>query len=91
VLSDGAVLLSGGRYPRVGTGIFLWLNADGSGKTWEKIDLEAHHNRHAAKEDFIVNTSCYTTLLALDEKNLLCIYDRWSPDFRAWVVRIQIE
>lgn len=85
VLPDGMVVLSGGR-----PGLFLWLNADGTGKTWDKIDIQAHHNRFAPEEK-ITQTSCYTRVIALDKQNLLYIYDRTAPDYRVWVVRIHIE
>lgn len=39
VIRDGMVVLSGGR-----PGIYLWLNADGTGANWQPIDLAAHHN-----------------------------------------------
>ena len=35
----GTVALAGGR-----PGLYLWLNADGSGRTWQTIDMQAHHN-----------------------------------------------
>jgi hypothetical protein len=39
VLPSGIVALSGGR-----SGIFVWLNADGSGRDWQAVDMVAHHN-----------------------------------------------
>jgi hypothetical protein len=100
VLTDGALALSGGR-----PGIFLYLNAAGDAKTWEKIDLLAHHNATVPTGEKINgpgNTSSYTEVVALDERNLLVIYDRiphsWSaiPDGSqetnsVWVVRISLE
>lgn len=99
VLKDGTVCLSGGR-----PGVFLWLNLDGSGKQWQKVDLQTHHNACQPKETIVKanNSSSYTEVVALDEKHLLCIYDRiphgWSPipkDSAAtnsvWVVRITLD
>ena len=88
-LPDGSLLLSGGR-----PGLYLWLNADGSGKDWERIDILAHHNSHTLAEERIVTTDCYTRIVALGEKDFLYIYDRTernTPDYRVWVVRVHVE
>ena len=103
-LTDGSVWLTTGR-----PGIFLWLNADGAGDEWESIDLMAHHN--ACCDEQIVTganadewsknrSSCYTEIIALDDRSLLCIYDRiansWFPipddmddTNSVWVMRIE--
>lgn len=100
VLKDGAIALSGGR-----PGIFLYLNAAGDAKTWEKVDLMAHHNATVPTKETIVavgNTSAYTEVVALDDKNLLVIYDRIPHSWNAipndsketnsvWVVRVTLE
>lgn len=99
VMKDGTVALSGGR-----PGIFLWLNADKTGKEWQKLDLVAHHNEQRP-EDAIKEagqTSAYTEVIALDDQHLLVIYDRipsgWNPipessteTNSVWVVRIKVQ
>lgn len=99
VLPDGAVALSGGRH-----GLYLWLNADGTGRDWERIDIQAHHNTCLPDERIVKwnDTSSYTEIVALDAHTLLYIYDRipngWYPipaDSRetnsVWVVRVSLE
>jgi hypothetical protein len=92
----GVVALSGGR-----PGIFVWVNADGTGKDWQEVDVAAHHNACCPKET-IGSTTSYTEIIALDERHLLLIYDRipggWggipkdSPESNsAWVVRVEIS
>ncbi|NLY00217.1 MAG: hypothetical protein GXY83_29315, partial [Rhodopirellula sp.] len=98
-LPDGFVALSGGR-----PGLFLWLNADGTAATWQRVDLLANHNTHRPDEPISGpgNTSSYTEVVALDDVHLLCIYDRipngWkaiaadSPETNSvWVVRVTLE
>jgi hypothetical protein len=86
VLEGGEVVLTGGR-----PGVFMWINADGSGKTWQTIDLGAHHNANWPKE--LVNevgsggpgrrTTSYTEVVSLGGGELIVIYDRvgngWKP------------
>jgi hypothetical protein len=99
VMDDGMVVLSGGR-----PGLYLWFNADGTGKDWERVDFQPNHNVScpADRIEAAGNTSSYTEVVALDEKHLLCIYDRtaygWniippdSPETNSvWVIRIMIE
>ncbi len=79
VRKDGSVVLSGGR-----PGLNLWINADGSGLTWERLDLRAHHN--ACLPDEAIQTvetletgemtTGYTEVAILDDTHLLVIYDR---------------
>ena len=78
VMKDGTVALSGGR-----PGLFLWINADGTGRSWQEVDVRRHHN--ARDDEKIVrhdHTSSYTEVVALDARHLLYIYDRiprgWS-------------
>ena len=97
VLNDGTVALSGGR-----PGLALWFNTDGTGKGWQKIDTQAHHNACRPRAP-VRQTSSYTELVALDDTHLLYIYDSvphgWSPipesatsDYNSvWVVRITVE
>lgn len=97
-LGGGMLALSGGR-----PGLFLWLNADGDGKTWQSIDMMAHHNACHSGEFITPNTTtAYTEIVALDEHTLLYMYDRvpnsWAaiPDEMddansVWVLRAQVE
>lgn len=100
ILDDGTLALSGGR-----TGIFLWLNADGSGKSWEQIDLVANHNQFCSEQmapQEWGGTSAYTEVVTLDGSNVLVAYDRvpngWqaipedSPETNSvWVVRATLQ
>lgn len=96
VMKDGTVALSGGR-----PGIFVWINGDGTGKDWQAVDVQAHHNTCIPAEQ-IGGTSSYTELIPLDEHHLLAIYDRiphgWSriPETSretnsVWVVRVGLS
>jgi hypothetical protein len=99
VLSDGMVVLSGGR-----PGLFAWFNRDGTGTNWVGVDLKTHHNNTTPREQMgpLERTSSYSELVALDDTHLLCIYDRiphgWhaipteSRDMNSvWVVRLAVE
>jgi hypothetical protein len=97
VLKDGTVVLSGGR-----PSIYLWFGRDGTGKDWQRVDLEPHHDACHPKEPVRNATSSYTEVVAVGDRELLCIYDRipkgWhaipkdSPDTNSnWVVRITVE
>jgi hypothetical protein len=99
VLPDGALVLSGGR-----PGLFVWVNLDGTGKDWQKVDVQAHHNARVPKEtiDKSDRTSSYTEVVALDDTHLLLIYDRIPHGWGAipkesaetnsvWVVRLALE
>jgi hypothetical protein len=97
VLKDGTVVLSGGR-----PSIYLWFNPDGTGKDWQRVDLEPHHDACHSKESVHNATSSYTEVVAVGDRELLCIYDRipkgWhaipkdSPETNSnWVVRITVE
>ena len=97
VMKDGMLILSGGR-----PGIFLWFNADGLGKDWQRIDLMAHHNACRPEEAITAaQTSAYTEVVSLDDTQSLCIYDRipngWSPipagskeTNSVWVVAVKL-
>lgn len=80
VLGDGTVVLSGGR-----PGLFLWLATDRKGQTWQKLDLQAHHNACVPDEPIAAadRTSSYTGLAVLDASTVLVVYDRipfgWAP------------
>ncbi len=99
VMPNGAVALSGGR-----PGIYLWLNHDGTGLTWDKFDVVANHNEFVPEETIADagKSSSYTEVVVLDEQHLLLIYDRiphgWSAipaDSKetnsVWVVRVTID
>jgi hypothetical protein len=99
IMKDGTLALSGGR-----PGIYAWFNRDGTGKDWQSIDLKAHHNtcRPTEKIGPPERTSSYTEIVALDERNLLCIYDRIPNGWHAlpkdskytnsvWVVRLTLD
>jgi len=87
VMPDGLVALSGGR-----PGVSVWLNPKGDGAQWQPVELLADDAK----------TSAYTEIIPLDERNLLCVYDRiphgWSAipvdskDINSiWVVRLTID
>jgi hypothetical protein len=85
VLGDGTVVLSGGR-----PGVFLWVNRDGTGTNWQRVDLRAHHNAQhprdairAVTTDGKSNTTGYTRLVATADRQLLAIYDRIPNGWRA--------
>ncbi len=99
VLKDGTVVLSGGR-----PGLYLWINRAGDGKTWQRIDVQGHHNTCQPKEPIqkTDHTSSYTEVVAVDDSQLLYIYDRIPNGWAAiqkdaketnsvWVVRIRLE
>lgn len=80
VLGEGGLVLSGGR-----PSPFLWFNPAGDGAEWLRISLEEHHNALCEGDAMrLPNTSsCYTEVVAIDERTVLCIYDRipygWAP------------
>lgn len=83
---DGAIALSGGR-----PGLYLWFNTDGTGRDWQRLDMQAHHNACHPNEtiapytehNHYQQTSAYTEIVAVDDHHLLYIYDRvpngWHP------------
>lgn len=99
VLPGGTIALSGGR-----PGIYLWLNRDGKGLTWDKFDIVANHNQFVPQEPITDagKSSSYTEVITLDDKHLLLIYDRIPHSWSAipadssdtnsvWVTRITLE
>ena len=98
VTAEGAILLVGGR-----PGIYLWVNEDGSGNSWETVDMMRHHNAFVPDEPIREpqHTTAYTDIIELGANDYLYIYDRipcgWSaiPDDSSltnsvWVVRIRV-
>ena len=84
VMADGAVALSAGR-----PGLYLWLNADGSGQDWQRVDILAHHNACHPQEPITYSedlsrqkTTAYTEIVAVDESRLLYMYDRAPNGWR---------
>ncbi len=88
-MGNGVVAFSGGR-----PGVVLRFNADGSGKTWQAVDVLAHHNAHRPGEPLVHHAKSrknygwgtptgYTDIIALDDHTLLMAYDRtastWPP------------
>ncbi len=73
VLPGGLVVLSGGR-----PGLYAWINRDGSGKDWQRIELHSHHDACVPAEPTAKGklTTAYTEVVALDDSHVLCIYDR---------------
>jgi hypothetical protein len=61
VMPDGLIALSGGR-----PGVSVWFNVKGDAIRWQPVELLAPDQK----------TSAYTELVHLDERNILCIYDR---------------
>ena len=104
VMKDGTLVLSGGR-----PGLFLWFNADGTGKDWQQIDVRQYHNAYhsgdaitEAQKRHDKNTTGYAELVAVNDNQLLYIYDRipngWDPipqgspeSFSVWVIQITLE
>ncbi len=98
VNNDGVVVLSGGR-----PGLYLWINVDGSGQDWQKIDLQDVHNTIELSEAIGgPHTTAYTHMAWIDATHLLYVYDRvpfgWGtvPEGSketnsVWAFRITIE
>jgi hypothetical protein len=83
-LPDGTLVLSTGR-----PGLDQWVNADGTGKAWQHIDMMQHHNAFRPQERILRydgrqgsqaagRPTGYTEVVALDGSTLLYVYDR-SP------------
>jgi hypothetical protein len=84
-LENGLILLSGGRL-----GLFLWVCADGEGKTWERINLAEHHNATVADSNVRFSdafceaeasfdpyqSTSYTGMVAAGPDEALICYDR---------------
>lgn len=53
-LRSGALVLTGGR-----AGLFLWVNADGTARSWTRVNLAAAHNRLlAAQPELLFSEAC---------------------------------
>jgi hypothetical protein len=86
MLAGDMLALSGGR-----PGLNLWLNIDGTGQDWQRVDMQAHHNQCHPKESIAPytahnhnqQTSAYTEVVVVNDHHLLYIYDRipngWHP------------
>ena len=98
VMKDGTVVLSGGR-----PGLYLWVNADGTGKDWVRVDVLAIHNSCHPSEpiDKPGRTTSYTEVVPLDDTHLLYVYDRVPHGWNAipkdsadtnsvWVMRVRL-
>ena len=87
---SGPLLLSGGRFCAEGIGgLFMWVNHDGMGKTWEAVDLAAVHDRLVqdpslrfgvsgnASGDW--GTQAYTSLVGVGGGGAVVMYNKyWS-------------
>ena len=80
-LENGLLVLSGGR-----PGLFLWVCADGEGKTWQAVNLTEHHNAsiHDPTGQYRegIGTTSYTGMIAVGPDEVMICYDRlvkgWS-------------
>jgi hypothetical protein len=83
-LQNGVIALSTGR-----PGIYVWLSADARGKSWESVDVVAHHNEvmgeghqirprmpGVSASDAPDQTTAYTELVEVSPNQLLLVYDR---------------
>lgn len=80
VLPDGMLALAGGR-----PGPHLFFDASGTGENWQRLSVWDHHDALVPTGEVIgipQRTTSYTEVVALDERNLLYIYDRapWGWD-----------
>lgn len=80
VLPDGMLALAGGR-----PGPHLWFDVTGTGEQWQRLSVWDHHDALVPTGEVIGiqgRSSSYTEVVALDDRNLLYIYDRipwgWS-------------
>jgi len=102
VRPDGLVALSGGR-----AGVWLWLNQDGDGLSWQAVNIRTHHNQFVPAEPISEEvgwnqrTTGYTEIVPLDATNLLLVYDRIPGGHNqpppagesnsVWAVRVTVE
>ncbi len=84
-LENGLIALTGGR-----EGLFLFVCADGEGKTWERVNLGAHHNAtypdaamhfsdvflEARETPNPPESTAYTGMVAAGPEEVLIAYDR---------------
>ena len=80
-LQNDTIVLSTGR-----PGIHLWLSKGNQAKSWQSIDILAHHNRWAPDDTYGITpeqTTAYTELIEVSPNKLLLTYDRtpfgWEP------------
>jgi hypothetical protein len=105
VLKSGVVVLTGGR-----PGVSAWIDQQGDGKEWSQVNLSGHHNDSIPLEPHVTtdgdatkhSTTGYTEVVALENGELLIIYDRlrggWdnlstdpAQTNSVWVVKMGIE
>ena len=86
-LGDGTLLLSGGR-----PGVWLWVDRQGAGESWEAINLAAHHNAAGVAPALHFAASCvdgrgpaegepafttsYTCMKQIGTNEVMLCYDR---------------
>ena len=87
-LSDGTLLLSGGR-----PDVYLWVNPAGDARDWQQVDLLEHHNACLPQEPIrrlfdsnsgtygYGSTTAYTQMAVVDESTVLLVYDRTPLTF----------
>lgn len=101
-MPSGVTALSGGR-----PGLWLWLDRNGDGRSWQAVNIRTHHNQCVPDEPISEvegwnhQTTAYTELAMLDATNLLLIYDRIPNGHNQlppagvsnsiWVVRATVE
>jgi hypothetical protein len=81
--ANGVIVLATGR-PRIG----LWFSTDPMAKSWQHIDVVAHHNTYFTEPSYRISaldpehpdnmwqTTSYTGLVELRNNQLLLVYDR---------------
>lgn len=73
-MADGTLVLAGGR-----PGPHLWFDATGTGENWQGVSMWDHHDALVPTGEVIgvpARSSSYTEVIALDDRNVLFIYDR---------------
>ncbi|MGH9344911.1 MAG: sialidase family protein, partial [Terriglobia bacterium] len=82
-IANGTIVLATGR-----PGIHLWLSTDARARTWQDVDIVAHHNQWAPNASYRIapldpnnpqggwQTSSYTGLIEVAPNRLLLVYDR---------------
>lgn len=84
VLADCTVVLAGGR-----PGNYVWINAAGDGKSWQRVELHGHHDACHPNDPIEGgrHTSAYSRVVPDGDKSVLVIYDRikhsWTHE--SWV------
>jgi hypothetical protein len=86
-LENGLIVLTGGR-----EGLFLFVCADGEGRTWERVNLGAHHNATCSDPSMLftdvfleanetprpAESTAYTGMIPIGADEVLIAYDRTS-------------